>query len=108
MSEVAWIWSLPALAGVILLAFAVRFIARRVEVIEDAIKGLADDVDENDGEHMLQLIGASGPLEVQTDRALDADLEELRCLRLECFRLAVKSEISDRRKWLEMPEGDRG
>ena len=27
---------------------------------------------------------------------------------LECFRLSVKSEISDRRKLLEMPEGDRG
>lgn len=61
MNEVAWIWSIAAFAGVILLAFAVRFIARRVEVIEDAIKGLADDVDENDGEHKLQLIGASEP-----------------------------------------------
>ncbi len=108
MNEVAYVFSLAAIAGVILLAFAVRFIARRVEVIEYAIKGLADDVDENDGEHKLQLIGASGPLEVQTDRALDADLEELRRLRLECFRLAVKSEISDRRKWLEMPEDSRG
>lgn len=108
MNEVAWIWSLAALAGVILLAFAVRFIARRVEVIEDAFKGLADDVDENAGEHKLQLIGVSGPLEVQTDRALDADLDELRQLRLECFRLSVKSEISDRRKWLEMPEDSRG
>lgn len=108
MNEVAWIWSLAALVGVILLAFAIRFIARRVEVIEDAIKGLADDVDENAGEHKLQLIGISGPLEVQTDRALDADLDELRQLRLECFRLSVKSEISDRRKWLEMPECDRG
>lgn len=108
MNEVAWIWSLAALVGVILLAFTVRFIARRVEIIEEAIKGLADDVDENAGEHKLQLIGISGPLEVQTDRALDADLDELRQLRLECFRLSVKSEISDRRKWLEMPEESRG
>lgn len=108
MIELSWIWSLVALIGVILLAIAVRTIALRLEVIEDAIKGLADDVDENAGEHKLQLIGVSGPLEVQTDRALDADLDELRQLRLECFRLSVKSEISDRRKWLEMPEGDRG
>lgn len=108
MNEVAYVFSLVSLVGVVLLAFAVRFIARRVGVIEDAIKGLADDVDETQGEHKLQLIGISGPLEVQTDRALDADLDELRQLRLECFRLSVKSEIADRRKWLEMPEESRG
>ncbi len=108
MIYTAWIWSLVALVGVILLTFAVRFIARRVEVIEDAFKGLADDVDENAGEHKLQLIGVSGPLEVLTDRALHADLDELRQLLLERFRLSVKSEISDRRKWLEMPEDSRG
>lgn len=108
MIELSWIWSLVALIGVILLAIAVRTIALRLEVIEDAIKSLADDCDETQGEHKLQLMGTSGPLEVQTDRALDADLEELRHLRLECFRLAVKSEISDRRKWLEMPAEERG